>query len=72
MSVDFEPLFLPAVVVFFVVMAGAHLTDVLSFSAGAVRVGLDCSSAQRLRFCVVIDMTEGCDWGSSFIVCIGV
>jgi len=70
--VDFEPLFLPVVVVFFVVMAGSHSVDVLSFLAGDVRVGLVCSSAQRLRFCVVMAMTEGCDWDSSFIVWVGV
>jgi len=72
MSVDFEPGMLRPVLLGFSVMAGAHVVDVLSFLDGAVRAGSACSSAQRLRFCVATDMTEGCGWGSSFIVWVGV
>jgi len=71
-SVDFEPGGLRLVLVGFSVATGAHVVDVLSFLAGAVGAGLVCSSAQRLRFCVVMEMTEGRDWGSSFIVWVGV
>ena len=68
---DFEPGVLRLVLLGFSVVTGAHFVDILSFLAGAVRVGLVCSSAQRLRFCVVMEVTGGCDWGSSFILRLG-
>jgi len=67
-SVDLEPGVLRLVLLGFSVVTGEQFTDVLGFLVGDVRVGLVCSSAQRLRFCVVMEMTEGCDWVSSFTV----